>query len=111
MTGDKAVMLACVIAVPLVLSCEARAFDAGWKLTRAPLAVPAQVIEVANATAVCGIPRALGCYMPMAGTIFLQAGMAAADRACVLRHEQAHAGGWDHGPDSTLTARPSCGPV
>jgi hypothetical protein len=114
MNTDRAIVMACILAVPLVLLCEpARAFDPGWKKVREP-AYFVTVMEVADAKAYCA-PESrkavLGCYQAAFGLIFLQAGMSATDRACILRHEQeGHAAGCDHGPESTLTARPDCGP-
>ena len=112
--SDRAVALTCALSVLLVLLCEdARAWDAGWRKVREP-AYFVTVMEVADAKAYCA-PESRktvhGCYQAGIGMIFLQAGMSATERACVLRHEQAHADGWDHGEQSTLTARPSCGPT
>ncbi len=116
MTPDRAVTLTCALSVLLVLLCEdARAWDAGWRLTSAPLPVAAPVIEVPSAAAVCGPSShgngtVYGCYDAIAGVIFLQAGLSATDRACMLRHERFHEAGWTHNAESTLTTRPSCGP-
>ena len=113
MTGEKAVAWTCALSVALVLLCEdARAWDAGWRKVREP-AYFVTVMEVADAKAYCA-PESRktvhGCYMGGIGMIFLQAGLAPSERACALRHEKAHAAGWDHGEQSTLTTRPSCGP-
>ena len=114
MTGEKAVAWACVLAIPLVLLCEdARAWDAGWRKVREP-AYFVTVMEVADAKAYCA-PESRktvhGCYQAGIGMIFLQAGLAPSERACALRHEQeGHQAGCDHGPESTLTTRPDCGP-
>lgn len=66
-----------------------------------------RVIVTADAPSICASSVALGCWIVSLRTIFIKAGMSAADTACVEKHERKHAAGMNHDPRRTY--RIDCG--